>query len=157
MVRTPTIYLSKIHILQKQIIRTISHAEIRSHTYVLVKTHQIMKIYQLNKYVTCILMYKHNRGMLPNIFNDMLMKHTPSHNYNMRHIAYKIPHCKTYTKQNTLTYVGQKLWNIIIMKNHIIYEHIKTGNETIHPKNILTRNTAQLRYSSIIQCDSMYV
>ena len=95
--------------------------------------------------------------MLPNIFNDMLMKHTPSHNYTMRHIAYKIPHCKTYTKQNTLTYVGQKLWNIIIIKNHIIYEHIKTGNETIHLENILTRNTAQLRYSGIIQCDSMYV
>ena len=79
-----------------------------------------MTIYQLNKFVTCILMYKHNRGILSNIFNDMFMMHTPSHNYNMRqHIAYKIPHCKTNIKQNTLTYVGPKLWNTVIMKNHI--------------------------------------
>ena len=118
--RAPTLHLSKIHILQKQIIRIISHAEFRSHTYVLFKAHQIMNIYQLNKYVTCILKYKHSRGMLPNIFNDIFMKHTLSHNYNMRqHIADKIQHCKTNTKQNTLTYVGPKLWNTVIMKNHI--------------------------------------
>ena len=42
-----------------------------------------MNIYQRNKYVTCILMYKHNRGMVPTIFNDMFMKHTPPHNYSM--------------------------------------------------------------------------
>ena len=97
-----------------------NNAEFRSHTYVLFKAYKIMNIYQLNKYVTCILMYTHNRGMLPNIFNDMFMKHTPSHNYNMRqHVAYKLPHCKTNTKQKTLTYVGPKLWNTVIMKNHI--------------------------------------
>jgi len=83
--RAPKIFLPKIHILQKQIIRIISHAELRSHTYILFKAHQIMTIDQLNKYVTCILMYKHNKGILPNIFND------------------KIPYCKTNIKQNTLT------------------------------------------------------
>ena len=45
-------------------------------------------------------MYKRNRRMLPNIFNDMLIKHTTSHNYHMRqHIAYKIPHCKANTRR----------------------------------------------------------
>ena len=59
-----------------------------------------MTIYQLNKYLTCIIIKLHN--------------------YNMRqHIAYKIPHCKTNTKQNTLTEVGPKPWNTVIMKNHI--------------------------------------
>ena len=101
-------------------IRIISHAEFRSHTYILFKAHQIMTICQLNKYVTCILMYKHIRGILPNICNDMFMKHTPTHNYNViQHIAYKIPLCKTNIKQNTTTYVGPKLWNTVIMKNGI--------------------------------------
>ena len=114
----PKIYLSKFHILHKKIVRIISHAEFRTLTNVSFKAYQIMNIYQLNRYVTCILMYKHNMGMLPNTFNDM--KHTRSHNYNMRqHIAYKIVHCKTNTKQNTLTHVGPKLWNTVIMKNHI--------------------------------------
>ena len=46
----------------------------------------------------------------------MFMKHTPSHNYNMRqHIAYKIPHRKTNIKQSTPTYVGTTLSNTLIM------------------------------------------
>ena len=92
--RARATYLSEIHILQKQIIHIVSHADFRSHTYVLFKTHQIMNIYQLNKPVTYILMYKYNRGMLPNIFNDKFMKYTPSHNNSMRqHVADKILHC----------------------------------------------------------------
>ena len=46
--------------------------------------HQIMKIYQINKYVSCVLMYKHNRGMLPNVFNDMLTHHIMSHSHKMK-------------------------------------------------------------------------
>ena len=58
--------------------------------------------------------------MLPNVFNGRLVKHTPSHNSTVRqHTAYKIPHCKTNTRQNTLACVGPKLWNTISMKNHI--------------------------------------
>ena len=152
--RAPTIYLSKIRILLKQIIRMISHAEFRSHTYVLFKAHQIMNIYQLNKYVTCILIYKHNMCMLRNIFNDMFIKHTPSHNHNMRqHIAYKIPHYKTNTKQTKTMeycYYEKSYWWLYV------YEYTQKGNETIHLENILTRNTAQLGYSGIIQYNSMY-
>ena len=60
-------------------------------------------------------MYKHNRGILPNI---LFMKYTPSRKYNIRqHIAFKIPHFKPNTRQNTLGYVGPKLLNTIIMKN----------------------------------------
>ena len=45
--------------------------------------------------------------MLPNIFNDTFLKHPPSHNYDMRqHVAYKIPHCKANTRQNTLADIG---------------------------------------------------
>ena len=32
-----------------------------------------MKIYQLNTYVTCIVMYKHNRGMLQNIYRQKII------------------------------------------------------------------------------------
>ena len=123
---------------------------------VLYKVHQIMNIYQLNKYVTCIIMYKHNRGMLPNIFNDMFIKHTPSHNYN--ETTYSLQNT-TLQKQNTLTYASPNLWNTVIMKNHIddcTSKYIPKGNKTIHLENILTRNTEQLGYSGIIRCNSMY-
>ena len=81
--RAPTIYLSKIHILQNRIIRIISHVGFRNHAQFYLR-HQIMSIYQLNQYISCVLMYKHNRGMLPNIFNDMLTHHIMLHSYKLR-------------------------------------------------------------------------
>ena len=79
-----------------------------------------MNIYQINKYISCVLMYKHNRGMLPNICNDMLTHHIMLHSCEMRQlITYKITHCKSNTRQNTLAYVGPKLWNTIVTKNHL--------------------------------------
>ena len=83
----------------------------------LFKAHEVINIYQQKKCVTCILMYKHNRGMLPNILNDMFMKHTPSHNYNMRqNIAYKNTTLQNQYQTKHTHYVGPKLWNTVIMK-----------------------------------------
>ena len=45
-----------------------------------------MNIYQLTKYVTCILMYKHSRGMLPN---------------NEAHTLTQLQYETTYSLQNT--------------------------------------------------------
>ena len=96
--RAPTIYFSKIHILQKRIIRIMLDLE-TSHNFYL--RDQIINIYQLNKYISCVLMYKHKRGMLQNIFYDMLTHHIMLHSYKMRQeITYKIPYCKTNTRQN---------------------------------------------------------
>jgi len=70
-----------------------------------------MNIYQQNKYVTCFI--------LLSIFNDILMKHTPSHNCYMRkHIVYKISIVNP-TPDKTFAYVRPILWNPVIMKNHI--------------------------------------
>ena len=81
---------------KKLIIRIISHAEFGSLTCDLFKAHQITNIYQLNKYMTYVLMCKHTSGMLLNLFNYMFKKHMPSYNNNMRqHITYKIPQCKS--------------------------------------------------------------
>ena len=70
-------------------------------------------------------------------------------------IAYKIPHCKTNTKQNTVTYVLPKLCNTVIMKNHIdncmSMDIFKKGNETLHLENIINK-----KHSGIIQYNSMY-
>ena len=120
-----------------------------------------MNIYQHNKYVTCILIYKHNSGILPNIFNDMFMKHP--HTIKRKHIAYKIRHYKTKTRQNTLVYTCPQRWNIIIMKNHIgdcTYMNIfkKTTKQYIWRiyNIVLTRNNAQLGNCGIFAYYSIY-
>ena len=124
---------------------------LKSYICFIFKAHQIMNIYQMNKYITCILMYKHNRGMLQNIYIDLSMKHTPSHTYNMRqYIAYKKTHCKTNTKQNPLTYVGPTLWNIVIMKNNIDeYTSMNIFKKTMKHdimKNILIIKTIKIQW-----------
>ena len=104
-------------------------------------------------------MYKHNRGILPNIFNDMFMKHTPSHNYNMRqhnslqNTTLQNQYQTKHTHLLIQNYGILLLWKIILI---LVYEYIQKGNETIHLENILTRNTAQLGYNGIIQYNSMY-
>ena len=60
-------------------------------------------------------MYKHNRGMLPEIFNDMINLNVSPHSYNTRQGAtYKIPYCYTKIRQNTQAYTGSKYWNTIV-------------------------------------------
>ena len=67
--RAPNVYLDKPYILQKTIVRIINHVGFFDHTEPLFSTLQIMNIYQINKYMCCILMFKHNKAMLPTLFN----------------------------------------------------------------------------------------
>ena len=79
-----------------------------------------MNIYQVSKYICCGIMYKHNRGMLPEIFNDMITLNVSPHSLNTRQeTVYKIPYCCTKIRQNTLAYTGSKCWNTILIKNHL--------------------------------------
>ena len=79
-----------------------------------------MNIYQVNKYTCCDFMYKHNRGMLPEIFNDMTTLNVSPHSHNMRQQTIdKKLYCYTKIRQNTLAYTGSKFWNTIVIKNHL--------------------------------------
>ena len=49
--RAPNVYLDKTYILQKKIVRIISHVGFFDHTEPLFSTLQIMNIYQINKYI----------------------------------------------------------------------------------------------------------
>ena len=118
--RAPKIYLSKIHVLQKRLVRIISQVGFRDHTQPLFKKQQILNIYQVNKNTCCDFMYKHNRGMLPEIFNYVITLNVSPHSYNTRQgTTYKIPYCYTKIRQNTLAYTGSKYWNTIVIKNHL--------------------------------------
>ena len=59
--RAPIVYLDKTYMLQKRIVRIISQVWFFDHTDPLFKSLQMMNIYQINTYLCCILMFKHNR------------------------------------------------------------------------------------------------
>ena len=118
--RAPNVYLDKTYILQKTIGRIISHVGFFYHTEPLFSTLQIMNIYQINKYMCCILMFKHNKAMLPTLFNDVFVLSPMTHKYCTRQkFAYKIPFCRTKGRQLSLAYVGPKIWNTFILDNFL--------------------------------------
>ena len=94
--RAPNVYLDKTYILQKQIVRIISHVGFFDHTEPLFSTLQIMNIYQIKKHMCCILMYMNNKAMLPTLFNDVFVLSHMTHKYSTRQkFAYKIPFSRT--------------------------------------------------------------
>ena len=116
--RAPNVYLDKTYILQKTIVRIISHVGFFVHTEPLFSTLQIMNIYQINKYMCCILMFKHNKAILPTLINDVFVLSPMTHKYCTRQkFAYKIPFCRTKCRQLSLAYVGPKIWNTLILDN----------------------------------------
>ena len=67
--RAADIYLDKIHILQKKIVRIISGVPPRTHSQPLFDELNIMKIKQLYKYFICVFMYKLFHEQLPPLFS----------------------------------------------------------------------------------------
>jgi hypothetical protein len=73
-------------------------------------------------YLCCILMFKHNKGILPTLFNDVFVLSTTTHKYSpMQILTYNIPFCRTNYRQSSLAYVGSKMWNTLIMNNSLQY------------------------------------
>ena len=120
--RAPNVYLDKTYILQKTIVRIISHVGLFDHTESLFSTLQIMNIDQINKYMCCILMFKHNKAMLPTLFNDVFVLSPMTHKYcTKQQFAHKMPFCRTKCRQLSLAYVGPKIWNTFILDNFLQY------------------------------------
>ena len=112
--RAPNIYLSKVHILLKRALRIISHAGFKCHTQPLFCRYEILNIHQVNTYLCCMLMYKHKTGMLPHIYNALFMPSITLHTHNtIQYTECEIEFCQTITRQNTIAYVGPKMWNNI--------------------------------------------
>ena len=107
--------------------RIISHVGFFDHTEPLFSTLQIMDIYQIKQYMCCIFMYKHNKAMLPTLFNDVFVLSPMTHKYSTRQkFAYKIPFCRTKCRQLSLAYVGPKIWNTLILDNCLQYSATKS-------------------------------
>ncbi len=110
--RAANIHLSRLYLLQKRIIRIICNTHFLAHTEPLFKKCKVLNIYQLNKYVTGIFMYKFYKCLLPNIFDNMFVKQMEKHGYSTRqNQSYSLPFCKTQCKKNSLCYYGAYFWN----------------------------------------------
>ena len=84
--------LNSLILLQKRAVRLVGNIGWNEHSTEIFKQYRILKLCDLVKYQTCILMYKANRGILPENVQSNFHKIKDVHEYNTR------------TKNNFFTY-----------------------------------------------------
>ena len=94
------------------------------------KKNKILDIYQINKYLVAIFMYKYYHNDLPEVFRDMYITDDTIHTYSTRqeHL-YHIPLCRTESFKKTIRYREAIIWNELpsaIRSNSSIYQFNKS-------------------------------
>ena len=96
------VYLIKIHVIQKKIVRIICGVPPRSHSLSLFTKLNIMTIHQIYNYFIGVFMYKLHHKLLPPVFN-MFVQTSDIHNYGTRqNNSYYIHYVPTLRSQKTL-------------------------------------------------------
>ena len=64
-------HLSKIHLLQKRVVRMLCNVGYRNSTQILFKDANIMSIYEQSIFFSCVFILKFRKGLPPLIFNHL--------------------------------------------------------------------------------------
>ena len=76
--------LNRLHVLQKKVVRIISHANWKAHTEPLFKELEIRPIEDINIYIIAQFMFRFNNGLLPEIFDNFFTTNDKIHSYDTR-------------------------------------------------------------------------
>ena len=74
--------------------------------------------------MTGMFMYKHNKNLLPNIFNNFFIINVGNTRQDQ---MYRLPWCRTQKKKNSITYKGPYFWNNTIMLTRNKFETDRTS------------------------------
>ena len=113
--------ISKLHLLQKRIVRIISGRPRLSHTHDLFINLKILPIQLLNKFKLSMFCFKHRNGLLPELFNEFLLEIEKIHKHNTRLVGhYYITTPRTTYALNSLHYQAPYTWNNLDKSLHNI-------------------------------------
>ena len=105
-------YTNKLVILQKKAIRAIFSLHYRDHTNPYFISSNILKLKDLHIYNTCIYFYKSFYLNFDPSLLSSLNRHLNVHNHNTRFNSnIVLPQYLSSKSQNSISYVGSKLWN----------------------------------------------
>ena len=112
-------YIKRIHVLQKKAVRVICQANPRTHVNPLFKELNLMDVWQINKYLIGLFMYKYYHKQLPAVFNSSFTRSSDVHMYSTRHssMGYMLPKVKTNYGKANIHYRGPAIWNDIVRNN----------------------------------------
>lgn len=121
--RAASTHLSRLLVLQKRAIRIVHHSSYLAHTAPLFQHSRLLKINDLNIYLSSIFVYK----LFHNIFPSSFASHFPItllvHGHHTRAIASNtssVPFSRTSLREKTLAIFLPKLYNDFFRQNDII-------------------------------------
>lgn len=106
--------LNSVFKLQKRILRIIKCVNTRTESKPLFLHFKILNVHQVLCYNSIIFMYKFEKKLLPEIFDEMFKHNVQIHRYNTRNnnnIA--ITFCNLASTKQSIRHSGVKLWNYI--------------------------------------------
>lgn len=102
--------LTKIHRLQKRIVRIMSHAERTSNSRPLMVHHGVLNVYEINVLQTMVFLYKHQHHLLPEVFTPYFQR--VQHRYNSRLMKYGYREKLFFGKRkHSIVCRGPYIWN----------------------------------------------
>ena len=107
-----TTKLDKLFIYQKKALRICAGKSFDSHTKPLFHELKTLNIFDINKLQTALFMFRHNRNLLPNHFENLFTKHNQVHSYSTRNANnYVISKIDSDVVRHSITYNGPIIWN----------------------------------------------
>ena len=108
-------YASRLYdlkMLQKRAIRVIDKAGYLDHTSVIFKKYRMLKLEDIIRLNTCVLMYKANKGLLPKHIQSSFVKNKEVHEYNTRRRNdFFSKQTNTKMRKMSVNQKGIELWN----------------------------------------------
>ena len=105
-------YLDRILVIQKRIIRIINHTDRLGHTDHLFYSNNVLKIYDLYHLRLGCFLYQLGRGELPTVLSLLFSKNVQFHSYPTRQLlSFHLPLLRTLFKQRTIIYTGPHFFN----------------------------------------------
>ena len=132
-------YIKRLHVLQKKAVRIICHAKPRTHSEPLFKELKLLNIWQMNKYLIGLFMYKHYHKILPPLFETFFTRTCEVHSHDTRRASkhYKIPIARRNYSQSNIRFRGPVVWSDIL--NREISPNITIGTFKKHLKELLIK------------------
>ena len=103
--------LDKLVTAQKRIIRIVDKTHYLEHTNDIFYNLGLLKVNDINVYITAIFMYNYEKKLVPTCFRGMFMKNEHVHQYKTRHAhQYRTAKHKTDIVKYSLKIQGPKIW-----------------------------------------------
>ena len=108
-------YLNRIFILQKKIVRIISHEKRLAPTAQLFDKLGLIKFTDLNKYIVARFMFRWYNNETPSMFHNYFTLNHDVHNYRTRQAEYlHIPSARTNLGKKSIRFHGAIIWNKLL-------------------------------------------